>query len=65
MQDVNKGDEEEDEYAFIVKSVSQPEKIGVSIGGIPVDMLVDSGASTNVIDKNLWTKLKQEKIECV
>ena len=65
VQDVNEGDEEEDEYAFIVKSVSQPEKIGVSIGGIPVDMLVDSGASTNVIDKNLWTKLKQEKIECV
>ena len=65
VQDVKEGDEEEDEYAFIVESVSQPEKIGVSVGGIPVDMLVDSGASTNVIDKNLWTKLKQEKIECV
>ena len=27
-------------------------------------MLIDSGASTNVIDKNLWSKLKQEKTKC-
>ena len=62
MQDV---DEDEDEYAFIVKSASQPGKIGVLIGGILVEMVVDSGASTNVIDKHLWSKLKREKIECV
>ena len=34
------------------------------IGGILVEMVVDSGA-TNVIEKHLWSKLKQEKIECV
>ena len=28
-------------------------------------MVVDSGASTNVIDKHLWSKLKREKIGCV
>ena len=28
-------------------------------------MLIDSGASTNVIDKNMWSKLKQDKIKCV
>ena len=33
--------------------------------GVVVEMLNDSGASTNVIDKNLWTKLKQVKIKCV
>ena len=62
VQDV---DEEEDEYAFIVKSVLQPGKIEVFIGGILVEMVVDSAASTNVIDKHLWPKLKREKIECV
>ena len=62
VQDV---DEDEDEYAFIVKSASQPGKIEVFIGGILVEMVVDSGASTNVIDKHLWSKLKHEKIECV
>ena len=35
------------------------------MGGVVVAMLIDSGASTNVIDKNLWLKLKQEKIKCV
>ena len=55
VQDV---DEDEDEYAFIVKSASQPGKIEVFIGGILVEMVVDSGASTNVIDKHLWSKLK-------
>ena len=55
MQDV---DEDEDEYAFIVKSASHPGKIEVFIGGILVEMVVDSGVSTNVIDKHLWSKLK-------
>ena len=50
VQDV---DEDEDEYAFIVKSASQPGKIEVLIGDILVEMVVDSGASTNVIDKHL------------
>ncbi|XP_044179622.1 uncharacterized protein K02A2.6-like [Acropora millepora] len=60
VQDV---DEDEDEYAFIVKSATQPGKIEVFIGGILVEMVVDSGASANVIDKHLWSKLKHEKIE--
>ena len=62
VQDV---DDDEDEYAVIVKSTSQPGKIEVFIGGILVEMVVDSGASTNVMDKHLWSKLQQEKIECV
>ena len=62
VQDV---DEDEDEYAFIVKSASQPGKIEMFIGGILVETVVDSRASTNVIDKHLSSKLKHEKIECV
>ena len=62
MQDV---DDDEDAYAFIVNSTSQPGKIEVFICGILVEMVVDSGASTNVIDKHLWSKLKREKIACV
>ena len=56
---------DEDEYAFTVNSVTSPEKIEVTVGGVVVEMLIDSGASTNVIDKNLWSKLKQDKIKCV
>ena len=57
--------EEEDEYAFAVNSAAPPERINVTVGEVVVAMLIDSGASTNVIDKNLWLKLKQEKIKCV
>ena len=65
MQDVN---EDKDEYAFIVKSASQPGKIEVFISGILVEMVVDSGASTNVKDKHLWSKLRKElqrSLKCV
>ena len=44
---------DEDEYAFTVNSATPPEKIDVTVGGVVVAMLIDSGASTNVIDKNL------------
>ena len=56
---------DENEYAFTVNSASSPEKIDVTVGGVVAEMLIDLGASTNIIDKNLWSKLKQEKIKCV
>ena len=61
---------DEDEYAFIVNSVTSPEKIDVTVaggrgGGVVVGLLIYSGASTNVIDKNFWSKLIQDKIKCV
>ena len=38
----------------------------VSIGGVPsVSMIVDSGASCNAIDCQLWESLKQNKVTCV
>ena len=57
-------DDEEDEYAFTVKSVSQPERVEVTVGGCVVKMVIDSGASTNVVDKGLWSELKRQKIAC-
>ncbi|XP_022784883.1 uncharacterized protein K02A2.6-like [Stylophora pistillata] len=38
--------------------------INLLVGGISVRMLIDSGASTNVIDKGTWEELKSQKIEC-
>jgi len=43
---------DEDEYEFTVNSPA-PEKIDLTVSGVVVAMLIDSGASTNVIDKNL------------
>ena len=38
----------------------------MNVGGVPnVAMVVDSGASCNVIDRKLWEELKQNKVKCV
>ena len=58
-------DDEEDEYVFTVKSVTQPKKVEVIVGGCVVKMVIDSGASTNVVDKGLWSELKRQKTDCV
>ena len=46
------------EYAFTIVDDKQP-IVSVSFGG------VDSGASCNVIDRQLWESLKQNKVKCV
>ena len=59
--------EEGDRYAFTVRNVSDASgdaKIEVNVGGIPVNMIIDSGATCNIIDQNLWEHLKSKNIEC-
>ena len=45
-------DDEEDEYVFTVKSVTQSKRVEVIVGGCVVKMAIDSGASTYVVDKS-------------
>ena len=45
-------DEDEPEYAFTVGDKKQEEI--VTIGGCKPSMIIDSGASTNIIDKQTW-----------
>ena len=62
---VDANDSTDDEYAFTISDGKLP-KICLEIGGVPnVEMIVDSGACCNVIDRKLWEKLKKEKINCV
>ena len=56
------------EYVFGISddsNVSSDGKISVKIGGLPVTMIFDSGASCNVIGRNVWEYLKANKVECV
>ena len=45
--------------------VSQPKKVEVIVGGCVVKMVIDSGVSTTVVGKGLWSELKQQKINFV
>ena len=50
--------EPEDEFAFSVNSNKDFEKIQVTVGGQKIPMIVDSGASANIVDQELWEKLR-------
>ena len=43
---------------------SDNEEISVKIGGVQVTVIIDSGASCNVLDRNLWEYLKANKVRC-
>lgn len=57
--------EQEDEYVSAVAGKAKGGKIIVNIGGIPVKMVIDSGASANVISQALWEQMKKQHIKGV
>jgi hypothetical protein len=57
-------DQTESKYAFAIGDVTTG-RVKVHVGGVPLHMLVDSGASVNVIDKETWTGLKSQDVICI
>lgn len=56
-----------DDYAFRVNSVGADYDQGnilVTLGGVELPVIVDSGATCNVIDEATWKSLKKKKIKC-
>ena len=56
------------EYVFSISNDSNgssDSKVSVKIGGLPVTMIIDSGASCNVIGLTVWEYLKANKVACV
>ena len=37
----------------------------MKIGGLPITMIIDSGASCNVISRSVWEYLKANKVACL
>ena len=65
VNEIGSEDSPDNEYAFTVVDGKQP-MVQVNVGGVPnVAMIVNSGASCNVIDRKLWEELKQSKVKCV
>ena len=52
---------------FAVAGEAQGGKLMVNIGGIPEEMIIDSGASANAISHTMWEQLKKQQLlfKCV
>ena len=61
--DENEGKQEKD-FAFVVRDNSNADSLKFNVGGIDLVMLIDSGATTNIVDENTWEMLKENKIKC-
>lgn len=58
----------DDEYAFTIRAVSKTPKedlLPVTVGGVELMMLVDSGSKCNIVDTDQWEKLKKGKVKCI
>ena len=65
VNQINSEESPDSKYAFTIVDGKQP-MVQVNVGGVPnVAMVVDSGASCNVIARKLWEELKQNKVKCV
>ena len=64
--EAEEADSSDSEYVFTVRNGHNREaaEVDVKLGGIEMKMLVDSGATVNVVGRPLWEELKEKKIKC-
>jgi len=55
---------EQVDYAFRVTNEVHSNLLKLSVGGVELEMLVDSGATNNIVDEETWEDLKAKKIKC-
>lgn len=61
---------EEQEYIFCIDNKSSSAKnhigrIGVEIGGVAVELVIDTGSDCNIIDPDTWALLKQRQFKFI
>ena len=58
-------DESDSEYAFSVMGQNGKCDVNIKVGGVDVPVIIDSGATVNVVTRDTWEDLKRQKITCV
>lgn len=59
-EEIDNMDEEKIDYVF---HIDNDTVITCNLGGIPVDMLIDSGSNCNILDDGTWSCLKRQNIK--
>lgn len=57
-------EDSDSDYAFSVGEKHEAVKIEADIGGVSTSLIIDSGATCNVISEKEWERLKANKIKC-
>ena len=63
---MGEGLDQRDGYAFAVNDGNKTNGIiHLQVGGVELkDVLIDAGASCNIVDKATWESLKQKGVKC-
>lgn len=67
---VEEKSDDESEYAFTICEISNKNAnlgevmVDVQLGGVNIQMMIDSGSNCNVVDKDTWSDLKKKRIRC-
>ena len=63
---VSEKPEEDNYYAFVVKTETDSSGVvDLFIGGVQLkNVLIDSGATCNIVDRPTWESLKQKGVKC-
>ncbi|KAJ8018643.1 hypothetical protein HOLleu_43268 [Holothuria leucospilota] len=61
---VNNVEDNEADYIFILGDQAESGHVNVTVGGVTISMLIDSGATCNIIGKDTWEFLKAKKVKC-
>lgn len=55
----------DDFYMFHLDDLSTSADMEIKIGGVKVKIMIDSGASCNVIDEGTWSNMKSQKVKVI
>ena len=64
VQEELKADGDQVDYAFRVANEAHSNLLKLSVDGVKLEMLLDSGATNNIVDEETWEDLKVKKIKC-
>ena len=62
----NRQGENRDDYAFTVDNTgNESGVVDLKVGGVAItSILIDSGATCNIMDKAIWEMLKKDGVKC-
>lgn len=62
VRNVDSGDNSDNDYSFNLSGDKlENTRVTVEIGTVPISMIIDSGSTCNIVDKNTWEYLKSQK----